>query len=240
MISRSLILKLTGLFVVMFAAAASVRANSVIVRGGSEYGDGDSSTYASCAQQIVNVLNDQSFENCEGYVQGTFAIGGNTYNGDMFDYVAPGGSDFGTIDVIQLAAGAPTLTLNLTNITDPTGLFACGGSSTATSAASSDNPDLTGLYCSEGTPASGFSDVEDQSAVVTESFTQTGVSFTNVSPSAIAIFTSDGNIAGATFTPGAPVPAPEPSSFILLGLGLLAVGWKYKSNQSNACAQVSV
>jgi PEP-CTERM motif len=242
--SRPLIVKLTGLFVLIFAAATSSRANSVIVRGGSAYGDGSDSTYLSCAQNIVNDLDGTTFSNCEGYMPGAFTIGSNTYNGDLFSFVSSTGTDFGTIDVLLLPAGTlstpSVLSLNLANFTDPTGLFLCG-SNGESFASSSDTSPLTGLYCTTGGPISGDSGVQDV-AGVTATFSLTGVTFTNANGASdpIAVFTSDGNIEGATFTPGSPVTTPEPSSFILLGLGLLAIGWKFKSVQPGARSQTSV
>jgi PEP-CTERM motif len=261
MMPRPLILKLTGLFVLMFAAATSSRANSVIVRGGSAYGSDKGTTV--CENAIVGFLNSglnpEDASNCDGYTPGTFTIGSNTYSGDVFSFLSGGGSDFGTIDVILMpAASTPTtpaiFSLNLANITDQTGVFMCGsGSQGGTSTQSFVVPsgasptdstaELAGLYCTPGSSTDPSLYVDPQGvAGVSMSFTATGVTFTNTNGTAdpIAVFTSDGNIQGATFTPGSPVSTPEPSSLILLGLGLLAVGWKFKSVQPGARPQTSV
>ena len=55
-------------------------------------------------------------------------------------------------------------------------------------------------------------------------FSLNGVTFTNGGNLPLSVFTTDGNILGATFTPdAATVATPEPGTLMLLGTGIAAL-----------------
>jgi len=201
------------------ALVAPSRANKIPVRGGSTYGD--NTGLAGCQANIQDFLNTNTANNCEGFSLTTFTIGGNTYNGAFFAFLEPGGTAFGTLDIIQLAAGS-SLTLNLLNPSLPTGLFACGSFGTSSSVAQDSTPsDMTGLPCTTSASSSGYFNSSQDVLNVQANFSASGVTFVNGTSDTIAVFTEDGNIQGTT-------AAPEPSSLVLLGLGVLAIGRKFR------------
>jgi len=204
------------------ALVSPSQATKIPVRGGSTYGD--NAGLAACQANIQDFLNTNNANNCEGFDLISFTIGGNTYSGAVFAFLEPGGTAFGTLDIIQLAANS-SLTLNLLNTSLPTGLFACGSFGTSSSVAQDSTPsDMTGLPCTPGASSASFGGYFDPSQEVPNvqvNFSATGVTFVNDTSDAIAVFTQDGNIAGTATT-------PEPSSLVLLGLGALAIGRKFR------------
>jgi PEP-CTERM motif-containing protein len=215
----NLLPKLVTIVILALVLVMPSQASKVPVRGGSTYGD--NTGLAGCQANIQDFLNTNVADNCEGFSLISFTIGGNTYNGALFAFLEPGGTAFGTLDIIQLAANS-TLTLNLLNPGLPTGLFACGSFGTSSSVAQDSTPsDMTGLPCTSGASSSGYFDPSQDVPNVQANFSATGVTFVNDTSDAIAVFTQDGNIAGTAST-------PEPSSLVLLGLGALAIGRKLR------------
>jgi PEP-CTERM motif len=215
----NLLPKLVTIVILALVLVMPSQASKVPVRGGSTYGD--NAGLAGCQANIQDFLNTNVADNCEGFSLISFTIGGNTYNGALFAFLEPGGTAFGTLDIIQLAANS-TLTLNLLNPGLPTGLFACGSFGTSSSVAQDSTPsDMTGLPCTSGASSSGYFDPSQDVPNVQANFSATGVTFVNDTSDAIAVFTQDGNIAGTAST-------PEPSSLVLLGLGALAIGRKLR------------
>jgi hypothetical protein len=222
------LLKATVLVALLLLAVTPIWAGTIPVRGGSTYGDDKG--LLGCQTEITNFLNDPDPnpipDNCEGFQATTFNIGGSTYSGALFAFLEPLPTvGFGTLDIIQLAAGA-SLTLNLVNPALPTGLFMCGSGGIDNNVAQdSTNTDLTGLPCTTGSSSTGYFNPAQDVPNVEANFAASGVTFVNGTSSPIAVFTEDGNIQGTTAT-------PEPSSLALLAVGVLALGRRFlRANQ---------
>jgi PEP-CTERM motif len=197
------------------------RANQVPVRGGSTYGD--NTGVAGC---LATIASDPT-NNCEGFTAGTFTIGANTYTGALFVFLEPSTGIFGTLDIIQFTGSS--LTLSLLDPSAPTGIFLCGsnGQPPFNVAQDSTQTDMTGLPCTFGA-STGYSSPSQDLPGVSVTFSATGVTFGNATSGPLTVFTADGNIAGAIFTPGGTTSTPEPASLVLLGFGALAIGRKFR------------
>ena len=213
------LVKAIAVSVLFLAAFTPSWADKVPVRGGSTYGD--NAGLAGCQAKIQDFLNTNVADNCEGFSLTSFNIGGNSYNGALFAFLEPGGTAFGTLDIIQLAANS-SLTLSLLNPGLPTGIFMCGSFNTSSNVAQDSTPsDMTGLPCTTGASSTDYFNSSQEVANVQANFSASGVTFINGTSDAIAVFTEDGNIQGTAAT-------PEPSSLVLLGLGALAIGRKFR------------
>lgn len=212
--------KAVALLCFSLALVAPSRADKVVVRGASTYGD--NTGFAACVDNINVFTGGGSASNCEGFVAATFTIGGTTYSGAKFAFLEPGGTDFGVLDIISLA-GNSSLTIPLFNTTLPTGVFSCGSFGFDSSVAQDSTPtNMTGLPCTPGSSGGGYLNLSQDVTGVTATFSASGVTFVNGNSTGIALFTEDGNIAGST------TATPEPASLMLLGLGAIALGTKLR------------
>jgi hypothetical protein len=203
--------KALALVVLLLFIVAPSWADKLPTRGGSTYGD--NTGFSGCVANIQDFINTSVANNCEGFTLTTFSIGGNTYSGALFAFLEPGGSSFGILDIIQLAANS-SLTLSLLNPLAPTGVFMCGSFGVDSSVAQDSTPSpMTGLPCTPGS-SPGYSGIQDLPNVQAN-FSATGVTFVNGTSGPIAVFTEDGNLQGST-------GVPEPATIVLVGLGFLA------------------
>jgi hypothetical protein len=208
--------KAATLLAFSLAAVSPSWADRIPVRGGSTYGD-STGQLAGCQTKIDAFIADNTnLDNCEGFAAASFTIGGTTYDGALFAFLEPGGTAFGTLDIIQLGANS-SLTLNLLNPALPTGLFMCGSFGVDETVAQDSTPlPMTGLPCTSGSSSGGYFNGSQEVPNVQANFLGNSVTFVNGTTDSIAIFTQDGNIQGTTAT-------PEPASLVLIGIGALAV-----------------
>jgi hypothetical protein len=212
--------RIFALFVLFVSVATPSWADKIPVRGGSTYGD--NTGVAVC---LNNIANDPT-NNCEGFTAGTFTIGANTYAGALFVFLEPTTGIFGTLDIIQFTG--TNLTLSLLNPSAPTGVFMCGSFDKPLSVAQDSTlTNMTGLPCTFGA-SSGFFNASQEVPGVSVTFSATGVTFGNGNSGPLTGFTADGNIEGATFTPGGTISTAEPGSLVLLGFGALVIGRKFR------------
>ena len=190
------VVKTVAAFVLLALVITPTYADKIPIRGGSTYGD--NTGFSGCVSNINDFINTSNANNCEGFIAGTFTIGGNSYSGALFAFLEPGGSAFGTLDIIEFA-GNSSLALTLFN-PDPTGLtgvFVCGSFGTFSSVAQDSTPaDMTGLPCTPGSSSGGYFNASQDLAKVQANFSATGVTFVNGNATALTIFTADGNIDG--------------------------------------------
>lgn len=214
--------RIFALFVLFVSVATPSWADKIPVRGGSTYGDN-----AGVAGCLDNIANDPT-NNCEGFTAGTFTIGANTYTGALFVFLEPSSGIFGTLDIIQFTG--TSLTLSLLDPSAPTGVFMCGSFDQPPFDVARDSTptNLTGLPCTTGASSGGYFNASQEVPNVSVSFSLTGVTFGNGTGGPLTGFTADGNIEGATFTPGGTTSTPEPSSLVLLGFGALTIVRKFR------------
>jgi hypothetical protein len=216
--------KMIVLLVLFLAIVTPGRADKIPVRGGSTYGD--NTGFADCTAKITTFVNGGSAENCEGFTAGVFTIGGNNYDGALFAFLEPSGTSFGTLDIIQLS-GNSSLTLTLLNTSLSAGLFMCGSFGVdGTVAQDSSLTNMTGLPCTAGSSSGGYQNLFQDVPNVQVIFSATGVTFINQNSTGIVAFVEDGNIQGASFAPA--TATAEPGALTLLGIGLLALGRKFR------------
>ena len=217
----ALLQKMVVLLVLFAAAVVPSYGSTIHVRGASTYGD--NTGFSVCVNDILDFLNTNTPNNCEGFIQGVFTIGGQKYSGDEFAFLEPNGTGYGILDIIQVGANS-NLALTLLNPALPSGAFVCGSFGTDSNVAQDSGPkDMPGLACTPGSSSSGFTDIQNVSNV-SATYSLKGVTFTNGNSSGIAIFATDGNISGSKFT----ATTAEPGSLMLLGVGLLAIGRKLR------------
>ena len=223
MLSKHLWKLALSLLVFLFFAVTPSRADKVVVRGGSTYGD--NTGFASCVDNINTFVGGGSAINCEGFITTSFIIGGTSFSGAKFAFLEPGGTDFGILDILPLG-GNSTLTLGLVNASLPTGIFACGSFGINSSVAQDSTPtDMTGLLCTSGSSSTGYLNLSQDVTNVQANFTSNSVTFVNDNSTGIAIFTEDGNIQGTTAT-------PEPASGLLIAVGAIALAGKFRRSSS--------
>lgn len=227
-------LRNAGLFLVIgvigvigLSCAGVAAASKIPVRTGSSYGPGDTG-FNGCQSAILNLLNGNSASACEGFDPGTFTINGVQYSGGKFDFINGLGTDFGVLDILVLNINS-TLSFSVGNFALPTGVFLCDKSTGTGILDSKNNPVGGNPPCTVGGDDGSFNSPDFTGLLST--FTLTDATFTT-GDNAFVLFASDGNILGATFTPGEVVVAtPEPGSLALLGLGIVAFWGRFRSRK---------
>jgi hypothetical protein len=162
------VVKTVAAFVLLALVITPTYADKIPIRGGSTYGD--NAGFSGCLSNITDFINTSNANNCEGFISGTFTIDGLTYSGALFAFLEPGGSAFGTLDIIQLA-GNSSLSLTLLNPTAPTGAFLCGSFGIDSSVAQDSTPaNMTGLPCTPGSSSGGYFNASQDLANVQANF----------------------------------------------------------------------
>lgn len=203
------VLALLVLSLLLFVVVTPTRASTMPVRGASNYGSNSDITFTDC---VTGAVADA----CEAFNLTPTVVSFDAHTYDVDQFVFGGSGESGTIfDIVDLGDIAPGTTFALPAIFDPalTEVFSCNNQLTpteggSTSAFDSGDNSVTGP-CTPGLTAAP--DISESAGLFT-----TGPSF---------------SVSDLVLDAPAPTPIPEPSSFVLLGVGLLAVGFKVRRTQ---------
>jgi hypothetical protein len=203
------------LFVLLFVVATSCRATSV--RGSSGYGDG--TTFASCVTSPTN---------CEAFSDTTFSVNGQT----VLQFVFNTGTGTGgtVLDLVDLGSIGPGQTFSLSSQyfgAGTTEVFACGGASNPTGG-SGVVESSTGALPAPGYPSGGPCTTVNSGTDYT--FTLSGTTSSTLSFKTDSGFDVSGDFVVDSTVPTSTAPVPEPSTLMLTGVGLFAVGRKLRSH----------
>jgi len=208
-------------FVVLsLIAVASSNAKSVPVRPASNYGSG-TPTFGDCLAGTTEEDGAPvAVGACEAFNPTPFVVSFDGLNYNVYQFVFGNDSPGTVLDVINLGSIAAGTTFSLPSLFDPlsTELFSCNNQGDPTTPSSSlldsGMQPITGP-CTPGltSPISGIGDGVTENS--DGSFT-TAVSFDSL-----------------VLDVPAPVSAPEPSNLALLGVGLLAIGYRLRRTRQS-------
>lgn len=230
MAARHQIARLVALIAFSLVAVASSHATTV--RGGSGYGSEDST---------CTVTGNSSGNPCEYFSQTALGtVGAN--NIVQFTYCCSSGVGqvLDVVDVGQLT-GSESFTLPSAFFGATTEVFACGLQGASGGVTSSDG--ATSLSPSSGTlNAPGYGPNQpctSLSATTDYTFTLSSSGANTITFTTDAGFDVTGDLVVDSTVPSGSSQVPEPSTLMLTGIGLVAVGRKFRSLCSRGDRQIS-
>jgi hypothetical protein len=207
---------MTSVFLLLLASVNTSGATTLPVRGGSHYGSNDPTTFNN-GSAFNDCLTGQVQLACEAFTSApisTTVVNGQTYGIRQFVF---GNTNIqGTVfDIIDLGSIAPNTTFSL-----PLAFFTPGATQVFT--------------CGDGSfggdPLSGSTSIFDTGGATGFGPCTPGLTaIPDISTNGVSFATGPNfNVSDLVLDSPVPVSTPEPSSIVLLGVGLLAVGRKFR------------
>lgn len=217
MAPRHLLATFACLLAVLFFGVSSCHANGI--RGSSMYGDG--TTFATCLASTTN---------CEAFNTATFSANGQTILQFVFNTGTGPSTILDVVDLGPITAGGTFTLASQYFGAGTTEVFACGSASDPTGGSGvveSSTGALPAPGFSGGGPCTTLTSTTDSNFALSGS-TSTTLSFLTDSG-----FNVNGDLVVDSTVPTATAPVPEPSTLMLVGVGLLAVGRKLRPSSKD-------